>query len=487
MPAPARALLLAIAAGVAVDAGLRGSGPNAVIAAALGLAVIALATDRRLPRREARLLALAALAPIALLAVRTSPWLLAANLAAAAALVGAALAVGRSGSILDTTPARLLARLLTAIGAASFGLRAIASLVPRPGERQTDNARAVVRAVLIAGPILAVVVALLASADAVFAGLLTPDLDAGPLIGHLILLGGGTLVVLLLIGAATADPVDPAPAGRFGAIEVVTMLALAALVLGAFSAAQVIAATGAGDRLVAEAGRTPAEYARSGFFQLCWATAILLGFLALVRGLARPSVLAARPVRVLGALVPLLALGLVGVSLQRLARYDEAFGLTMLRLTVVAATVWFGIVFVLVAARNLGLGASRHWVLAASGAAAIGLVLLGNGIDAEAFVARHNLARADDGAEVDLAYLATLSDDAVPTLAAALDREADPARRAALLDAVGCGAVRRGVTLANLAAVRAEAARDRVCDDGDGEAADSFGAADADRSTPAGP
>jgi Domain of unknown function (DUF4153) len=37
-------------------------------------------------------------------------------------------------------------------------------------------------------------------------------------------------------------------------------------------------------------------------------------------------------VRILGAAVPGLALGLVAVSLRRMALYDQAFGLTRLRL-----------------------------------------------------------------------------------------------------------------------------------------------------------
>ena len=79
------------------------------------------------------------------------------------------------------------------------------------------------------------------------------------------------------------------------------MLALAAGVLALFVVSQLVALTDAGDRLVESAGLTPAEYARSGFFQLCWATGLVLAFLWLVRSLATPT---PSPIRSCGASVP---------------------------------------------------------------------------------------------------------------------------------------------------------------------------------------
>ncbi len=69
-------------------------------------------------------------------------------------------------------------------------------------------------------PVLAAVALLLASADPVFAGLLTPDLAIGPLAGHVILAGVLALLALAVIGAAAAET-DPEgatepPPGRVG-------------------------------------------------------------------------------------------------------------------------------------------------------------------------------------------------------------------------------------------------------------------------------
>jgi two-component system sensor histidine kinase BaeS len=241
------------------------------------------------------------------------------------------------------------------------------------------------------------------------------------------------------------------------------MLGLVAAVLALFVVSQLVALTDAGDRLVESAGSTPAEYARSGFFQLCWATGLLLAFLAVVRAVADPAALRNRVVVLLGAAVPVLAVGLVIVSLRRMALYDAAFGLTMLRLWVVGAALWMGAVLLMVAARNLGVGAGRQWLVAGGSLAALILTVVANVIDPEAFVARHNLERARDGATLDIGYLAGLSDDVLPVVADAIGAEADPMRRDELIEALRCGDRAHGVATLNVAARRATELRKEHC------------------------
>lgn len=217
--------------------------------------------------------------------------------------------------------------------------------------------------------------ALLASDDAVFARLLVPDVSPGPVFGHVLLVGLFSLGALLIVAAAGADTDDDVAPGRFGAVEVFTMLILAAGVVGLFVISQLVALTATGERLLASSGLTPAEYARSGFFQLCWATAVLIAFLGLVRALAGPGVMGQLGVRLLAGWVPFLALGLVAVCLRRMALYDQAFGLTMLRLAVVVVTIWLGILLILIAVRNLRPSSDPSWVLGASAATALALIL----------------------------------------------------------------------------------------------------------------
>ena len=467
-PAPNRLIGFALVAGLALDVGLRGGVTNLSVAFGVAVVLLALLADQRLPRPEPRWLAGLAVVPALVLAVRASPWLAASNLLTIAGLTAAALSYARSGSVLDTTPARAVVRTLSAALTTLAEMVLATRLLPRPSSQTGDRVLRMSLAALVAVPILAVVVVLLASADAVFAGLVFPDVgDTRPVFGHLAL----TLLLALVVtgiglGAATdageaGD--DVLPRGRFGSVEITTMLGLAVAVLGLFVVSQLVAVTGAGRRLVHESGLTPAEYARTGFFQLCFASALLVMFLALVRALAAPSVLRLRSVRVLGATVPLLATGLVVVSLRRMALYDDAFGLTMLRLWVIGATIWMGAVLVMIAVRNGGTG-DGSWVLAGAGAAALALVLLADVTNPEAVVVRHNVERARAGAELDVGYLSYLSDDAVPAIvAAAADPATDPVLRIALLAAMKCGEEANGVAALNLAAAQAADARAEVC------------------------
>lgn len=469
-PAPVRLAALALIAGLAVEVGVRGGPSNLVVAAGIGIALLTLLADRRIRRKAPRRLVIAALVLTVFLAVRASPWLAAANLGMIVLLVTLAVVFARSPSLVDTTPRRLVRRIGPAIGRGLLGIPQLAGTGRPTGQATRGRAarRQVargLRATLVVAPLLLVLVALLAAADPVFARLLVPDIDVAPSLRHLILTVLGAASVVAVAAAAAGDADDEGVArGSFGTLEVTIMLGLVAAVIGLFSVSQLLAMTGAGRRVVAEAGLTPAEYARSGFFQLCLATAVLLTLLALVRGMARAEVSASGAVRLLGGLVPLMALGLVAVSLRRMALYDDAFGLTMLRLCVVGAALWLGVTLLMVAARNLGVGGGRDWVVTGAVTAALVLVVVADVVGPEAFVVRHNLARATAGAELDVAYLAGMSDDAVPALIEAAGAGSAGGPVTSLDEAIVCR--RRepgGVEAWNLARRRAVEANRSFC------------------------
>lgn len=460
---PRRLLARAVLTGLVLEVGLRGGVTNAVIVAAIGLAVWVLIADRRVVRPQARIALGLALVPAIFLAVRASPWLAWSNAIAVVVLLGAGAVHAHHGSIFDARPAQLLGRFFSGLERGVGALGIVRLLGPRMSIHQRDGLARVSRGFLVAAPVLLVLVALLASADAVFASFLTPELRVGPVAGHVALALVFAPLVVVLAGATAAEPGRPARAGTFGVIEVTTMLGLVGAVLALFVLSQLVALTGAGDRLIVSAGLTPSEYARSGFFQLCWATGLLLGFLSLVRAVADPGALRHPLVVGLATAVPLLALGLVVVSLRRMALYDDAFGLTMLRLWVVGAALWMGAVLVMTALRNLGAESSRQWLVAGSGLAALVLLVVANLVDPEALVARHNVERAAEGAELDLDYLGSLSDDAAPVLAGAFDAERDPVRRKALLFALGCPDDRGGAAALNISVARAADLRSARC------------------------
>ena len=461
--APGRLAALSVGAGLTLELGLRGGLANVIVVGGVLLAVALLVTDRRLASPGAQRCAIAAAVPAAFLGLRASPWLAWSNSLAIAGLLLLAVGFSRSGSIADAAPAQAVVRSLAALGRIDVVVPVLRPLVPAVSSDTTRTVRRTAGALALAIPTLGVLVALLAAADPVFAGLLLPDVDGAALLGHVSLWLAITVIVAGITAAALGDAEIERTPGTFGVVEVTTVLALAAVVLGLFVLSQLVATTDAGRRLVESAGLTPAEYARSGFFQLCWATAVLLGFLAVVRRLGGPATRSAAPVRILSAAVPVLALGLVAVSLRRMALYDEAFGLTMLRVWVIGAAIWMGVVLVLLAVRNLGVGGGREWVLCGALICAVGLVVAADVVDVEAFVVRHNVGRATEGAALDVQYLADLSDDAVPTLVAAAAGVDDAALQRRLQSVVRCDRPTTGVARWNLAVQRAASARADLC------------------------
>ena len=126
--------------------------------------------------------------------------------------------------------------------------------------------------------------------------------------------------------------------------------------------------------------------------------------------------------------VELALLGLVGVTLascsHRLSLYEEAYGYTYLRLGVWLLQLGVAGLLAMTAARCVargwhGWGAALAW-------SAIGFTLFAGALDADGWIACHNVARARAGAPLDTEYLASLSEDARGVLpqVAALDRDA---------------------------------------------------------------
>lgn len=459
---PGRLVVAAAIGGLALDLGLRGGVANLAVTLGVATAVVVVLTRPELDRTT-RFVVAAALVPAAFLSVWASPWLATTNVLAILGLGVLGVSHARVG-VADTTVGHAVERVVRAGWFGLGGLVPLARGVPLPSSTTVRAVGRTGRAVIVALPLTVALVALLVSADAVFGRMVAlPEVDLGPLPGHL-LLWGVSAVLLVVVGLATgAEGASRRERGWFSAGEVAVVLGFAAAVLALFVVSQLLAVTSAGQRLVQEAGLTPAGYARQGFFQLCWASVLVVAWVALARWLATPGAFATRTVRRLASAVPLLAVGLVAVSLRRMALYDRAFGLTMLRLAVVVAAIWIGVVLVLVALRNLGMGPHRDWVVGASVVAAFILVVGVNLVNPEAFVVRHNVARAAAGAEVDVAYLSNLSTDAVPALEATADATGylDLQRRLEL--AMSCAREAHGVTRLNLSEVVARRTLEAHC------------------------
>jgi hypothetical protein len=180
-------------------------------------------------------------------------------------------------------------------------------------------------------------------------------------------------------------------------------------------------------------GYTYAEYARRGFGEL-----VLVAFFSLLlfQGLStvvkRNTPAQRKGFAALGVGLVALVFVMLLSAYYRLTLYEEAYGFSRLRTYTHVFIIWLALLLLAVVVLDL-LQRQRTFALAAM-LALIGfstsLVLM----NVDAFIADHNVQRAVEGHELDVAYLASLSPDAVPTLAGWYN---DPALVPALEDAVG--------------------------------------------------
>lgn len=425
-PATVGVLGLCVVVGAAFDA-MAHSRVDGVGGTVFGLAAtIGLVVSGRLRSRTAGAMAGLA-APFALLlTVRTSWWVVALCAASGTFLLVGAVGTGTWGELVRTSATDLGARIgrlvLSALYAPGYLLRAVATILP--GEDRRRALAPALRGLGLAFPLVVVVGALLASADAVFASFLRLPVSFDGLARHLpiAVLGAIGMAALLREASTPADAPAPTRDRRLGSVEATVVLGGLAGVLGLFAFAQVLTAMGGADVILATAGLTRADYARTGFFQLV-AVSVIVGIVLLaLRALVRPE--AGRPARrftVLAEVAVLLTLVLVGVAVVRMKLYEEAFGLTGLRLAVLVGEAWIAVVFVLIGVAVARSSWSVNWLLPAVVGSALLAVIVTTALDPDAVVARSNLDHHARTGVLDVPYLTSLSDDAVPVVVAGLD------------------------------------------------------------------
>jgi hypothetical protein len=420
-PATWKVVFAVVLVGLIADQALRVGAVGVGATAALTVAALLLVFVGRMARLQSRLLAAAAALFGAWLSLRASPWLLVPDIAASLLLMGAAASLAVRGSLLDIGFAESIGR---AFKAALHGLAGMA-FVGRPIVRARSRLGVmapVARGILIAIPIAAVLAALLASADPIFASFLNLNIDLSRLVLDILYVLFGCLVFAGLLRLAAAQPMErvDGPVWRLGAIEAMVVLSILDSVFAAFAIAQAIGASGsAGDTLRA-AGVTYSDYARSGFFQLLWVAGITLVVLILfsrITGLAERS--GKIVFIVLAELAIALTLLIVLVAWMRLSLYEGAYGFTMLRLYSHIFAGWVAVVFLLLAADLAGLFSRRRWFVGVTTLTALSLLLALNLANPEAVVVALNVERAATTHKIDAQYFGELSSDATPARLAA--------------------------------------------------------------------
>ncbi|MDX6512156.1 MAG: hypothetical protein QOE36_1660 [Gaiellaceae bacterium] len=287
---------------------------------------------------------------------------------------------------------------------------------------RTPRVAAVGKGLAIGSPLLLLFGWLFVAADAVFKGLvagLVPSLDH-PLV-HALIVGGfawfaAGLLRDLAASREEARLVSPATVQTYaarwslGTTELAVVLAVLNLLFLAFVLVQLRYLFGGAGLVAARAHLTYAQYARHGFFELVAVSILVLPLLLAVDALRRKDEARGRLVPVLSAGLIALVLVVMASALQRMRLYEQAYGLTELRLYATGVILWLAVVLLWFCATALR-GRRRPFAFGAllTGFAATAVLNVAN---PDALIARTNLSRP----HLDAAYVGSLADDALPTV-----------------------------------------------------------------------
>ncbi|MDO5503102.1 MAG: DUF4173 domain-containing protein [Actinomycetia bacterium] len=265
---------------------------------------------------------------------------------------------------------------------------------------------------------------LFASADAVFgqwANAVIPDLQWDSIIARafvMFMVSGVTLAgcYLAINPPAVDDVVGPAST-RVRLWEWAVPVGLVCALFAGFLLAQASATLRGHDYVLQTTGMSYADYVHQGFGQLIVATVLMLAVVALTLRKAPQRTDRERLwIRILLGLLSVLTLAVLASALWRMHLYQQAYGFTSLRLFVDAFIIWLAVIVVGVLVSLLWL--STRWLGRTAVLAAGALMVALSAINPDAWVAQHNIDRFAASGRLDAAYLATLSDDAAPTIAA---------------------------------------------------------------------
>ncbi|MEO8105935.1 MAG: DUF4173 domain-containing protein [Actinomycetes bacterium] len=296
-------------------------------------------------------------------------------------------------------------------------MRLAASSAPDTG---TQCFRTVTGALVLTVPLIVILTLLLAWADPVFAAIISPEFSLGSVVVRPFLFAGGVAIFLMVwriprrAGAAT-----PHDRPRLRRAEAITLLASVAALFLVFAATQVAASWVVGIDALADHGITVADYARQGYFQLLAVVLLTTVVLVAVDANRQHTQRSRKIERGLSLLIAILAMVILGTAVSRLLLYIDSYGLTMLRLACFPGAAWMAILLVLVAMWTLGVWRRKAWLPAMMVVSILATFGSFAAVNPEAFVVRYNTTHTEDRSP-DALYLGGMSDDAVPSLIAAL-------------------------------------------------------------------
>jgi len=365
-----------------------------------------------------------------LFAFRDAIGLQIANGIAVVTALGCALAFARSGGITNAPISRLLgdsiAKFLTI--PVEFSRHAKEVKFPKSSDRgQQKVAASALRGALISTPLLLVFGGLFYSADAMFKSgvdnIFNFNLDFDFVFQYIfaflcVWVGGGGILSRLILSPYDFPPmggknfIGPPKYGtppsdpnkqKIGVIEVNMALGSLVALFGSFIAVQFRYLFAGNQTIVTTAGLSYAEYARSGFFQLCWVAGLAL---LVVLGIDSIKLTNGRLYTWLTRSLIILVFFVIASAGLRMKIYTDAFGLTELRLYTTAFMGWLGLTFAWLLPTVTANRPNRFGF----GAVIAGfLVIFGLNIaNPEGLIAHTNLAHT----KPDVSYLQYLSADA---------------------------------------------------------------------------
>ncbi|MBP2455914.1 DUF4153 domain-containing protein [Mycolicibacterium lutetiense] len=263
---------------------------------------------------------------------------------------------------------------------------------------------------------------LFAAADPAFArifGNLVPSFDSADSTARVLVFG---LVVFFVLAGAyltrfppRLDVLAPAPMRPVPRWEWALPLGVLDVLFLAFVAVQATVLFGGHTHVLETEGLTYAEYARQGFWQLLWVSALTLLVLSVaIRVAGRGEEADRRLLRVLVGILCATSVVVVISAIHRMWLYQQAYGFSTERLTVITIEVWLGVVFLLVAVAGIRISGRwlPHAVLVTGIVALLGLAAL----NPERLVADRNIDRFEQTGALDAKYLSGLSADIDPAL-----------------------------------------------------------------------
>jgi hypothetical protein len=320
----------------------------------------------------------------------------------------------------------------TAIGGALSRAILLSSKSPTPPpleeSQKTRGGKkfwAVVRGLLIALPIVAILALLLTAADPVFGDWLKKILDLEKLPEYLFrafyIVAIGGLLVGIYLHAIHPNKMEERPDPNkawmkpfLGWTESAVILAAVDLLFLSFVFIQMRYLFG-GTANITETGFTYADYARRGFGELVAVAVLSLGlYLVLHTVSKRESRGSQIAFSALTILLMTNVLIILASSMSRLLLYEEAYGFSQLRTYTHVFIYWLAALIVVTVFLELFRRRGQF-------ALALLVMTLGFGatlavMNVNGFIANKNIARAVAGEDLDVSYLVSLSSDAVPTI-----------------------------------------------------------------------